>query len=235
MATRDEIKLMEQAAQKLQDWAKLPAEKAMPPFMLGHVVVMLPELDELDTVVTYLEYHKPELAKSLTDERNRLKQLAIESNQAPKGMVQGATLLTTQKQAERLAKKLRYVAQLLQVKPAETKQQESQEEYGQDIIESKEQPWDEDNPDYMANSEAIVTFTKNRMKLSALSKLLIPDGSIRYMRKGQRAKVHIGDFRDYASKRYVPDALANEIADEILAEREAQQEEMKRRKNRTGK
>jgi hypothetical protein len=112
---------------------------------------------------------------------------------------------------------------------------EDQEKAGQGNIESKEQPWDENNLDYMQNSEAIATFTKSKMALSALSKLLDPNGSIRYMRKGQRARVHIGDFRDYASKHYVPDKLANEIADEVLANRAAQREEEDRRKRRTGK
>jgi hypothetical protein len=114
-------------------------------------------------------------------------------------------------------------------------QQKSQEEAGQGETESKEQPWDEDDLDYMSNSEAITTFTNSKMPLSTLSKLLTPDGPIRYMRKGQRAKVHIGDFREYAKEHYIPDALANEIADEVLANREAQKEQMKRRKNRTGK
>ena len=35
------------------------------------------------------------------------------------------------------------------------------------------------------------------MKLPALSKLLTPDGPIRYMRKGQRCKMHVNDFLTY--------------------------------------
>lgn len=107
---------------------------------------------------------------------------------------------------------------------------------GMDIKEeSMEVPWDDDNPDYMLNSEAITTFTGSKMPLSKLSKLLTPDGPMHYMRKGQRCKVHIGEFRNYASKQYVSDEIANEIADEVLADREARRKVIDRKKKRTGK
>jgi len=87
----------------------------------------------------------------------------------------------------------------------------------------------------MPNSEAVVEFTGGKMPLPKLSKLLTPNGSIRYMRKtGKGCKVHIGDFRDYARQHYVPDKLLGEAVDEILTNREAQKEEMKRHKNKTG-
>ena len=54
------------------------------------------------------------------------------------------------------------------------------------------------------------------------------------MRKGQRCKVHIGDFREYAQNRYPPDEIANEIADLVLADREALKKQMKKKKNKTG-
>jgi len=104
--------------------------------------------------------------------------------------------------------------------------------------ESKEQLWNPDDLDYMENSEAVKTFTKSKMFLSTLSKLLKPNGQIRYMRKrGVGCKVHIGDFREYclSSTKYLPDKLASEIADEILANREAEKETIKHMKDITGK
>jgi hypothetical protein len=55
------------------------------------------------------------------------------------------------------------------------------------------------------------------------------------MRKGQRCRVHIGDFREYANQHFLPDELANEIADEILAGREFRQKQIDQKKQRTGK
>ncbi|MBN2594799.1 MAG: hypothetical protein JXA81_14930 [Sedimentisphaerales bacterium] len=113
---------------------------------------------------------------------------------------------------------------------------ELQEKTGQGETESKEQFWNKNDIEYMTNSEAITTFTDSKMKLPALTKLLnSPNNTIRFMRKGQRCRVHIGDFREYAQKHYVSDALANEIADEVLANREALKEKMRRNKKRTGK
>jgi len=98
-----------------------------------------------------------------------------------------------------------------------------------------EQTWRNDAPDYIPNSEAVVIFTKSKMPLSSLTKLLKdPNNKIRYMRKGQRCKVHIGDFREYAQNRYPPDEIANEIADLVLADREALKKQMKKKKNKTG-
>ena len=75
-----------------------------------------------------------------------------------------------------------------------------------------EVPWDNNNPDYMAASDAIVHFTDDQISLPQLSKLLRPDGRIRYMRKkgpqatGQktrcRLKVHKVDFRQWTEFRY---------------------------------
>jgi len=107
---------------------------------------------------------------------------------------------------------------------------------GKDHAVGCEQPWDNDDSAYMSNSEAIVTFTSSKMPLPKLSKLLNhPNNTIRFMRKGQRCKVHIGDFRDYANQHYVSSVRANEIADDILADREAQREKEDRHKKKTGK
>ena len=69
----------------------------------------------------------------------------------------------------------------------------------------KEKPWDNNNPDYTTASDAIIFIANNQVSSSKLSKLLTPNGSIRYMRKkgpqpnGQRTtsrlKVHKDDFK----------------------------------------
>jgi hypothetical protein len=104
----------------------------------------------------------------------------------------------------------------------------------QETKSDKDQPWRDDALDYISNSEAIVKFTDSKMPLSKLSKLLRPDGPIRYMRKGQRCKVHIGDFREYARKRYPPDEDAAEIAAEYWADIQARKEEEKARRQKRG-
>ncbi len=88
----------------------------------------------------------------------------------------------------------------------------------------KEQPWVEDAPDYMLLSEAIVKFAGGKPALPTLSKKVgkIP---VRYMRRGRRCKVHIGDFREYAQKHYLSDGLAAEITDEYMADIEARKAE----------
>ncbi|MHC4461407.1 MAG: hypothetical protein ACYS6W_02270 [Planctomycetota bacterium] len=95
---------------------------------------------------------------------------------------------------------------------------------------SKEQPWKNNIVDYMLLSEAIATFAGSKPAVSTLSKKITPDGPIRYMRRGRRCKVHIGDFREYAQKHYLSDALAAEIVDEYMADMEARKaKEGKRR------
>lgn len=74
--------------------------------------------------------------------------------------------------------------------------------------ELKEKPWDNNDPDYTAASDAIVHIANNQISSSKLSKLLTPNGLIRYMRKkglqpkGQktrcRLKVHKDDFKQWA-------------------------------------
>ncbi len=94
----------------------------------------------------------------------------------------------------------------------------------------KEVRWDPKNTDYMQASEAVVKFTDGKLPLSTLSKMLKPDGPIRYMRSGhRRCKVHIGDFRTWAEKKHPPDAVAAEIADEWLADVAARKATERRR------
>jgi hypothetical protein len=60
---------------------------------------------------------------------------------------------------------------------------------------SREQPWREEADEFLPLSEA-VKLVDDRIKLPTLSKLLVPDGEMRYMRKGHRCKVHLTDFRN---------------------------------------
>jgi len=92
---------------------------------------------------------------------------------------------------------------------------------------TKEIPWDENNPDFMPGSEAIARLADNKIALSTLSSKLKPDGDIRYMRKGQRNRVHIGDFVLYLKNEHPaltikPETL-DERAEEIIADRLAMQ------------
>jgi len=87
--------------------------------------------------------------------------------------------------------------------------------------------WNENDLNYILMSEAVVTFTENKLSLSKLSRMLTPfDGSIHYMRKGRRCKVHIADFRTWAQKEYPPDSVREEIANELLADRAARQKKI---------
>jgi hypothetical protein len=92
---------------------------------------------------------------------------------------------------------------------------------------SLRQIWNDADPDYMTNSEAVIEYTKSKMPLSTLANMLRrPDNKIRYMTKGHRSKVHIGDFRKYTAQKYPPDELAAELADEWEADRSARQVEV---------
>ena len=70
------------------------------------------------------------------------------------------------------------------------------EESGKPENASKEVDWNDDDLNYMHLTE-FETRTEKRLKLPRLSELMTPTGEIRYMRKGQRCKAHIGDFIRY--------------------------------------
>jgi hypothetical protein len=61
---------------------------------------------------------------------------------------------------------------------------------------SQEVEWDENATEYIPNSDAI-KLSGGKISLTMLSKILKPDGTIRYMKKSQRCKVHIRDFQAY--------------------------------------
>ena len=96
---------------------------------------------------------------------------------------------------------------------------------GADAGDTKKVKWDDKDTNYMANSDAIVQFTKSKCSLSKLSTTLKPNGEIRYMRKpGLGCRVHIGDFRLWAEQKYpklfIPEKEKQELLDETLSERE---------------
>ena len=197
----------------------------------------------INNLITEFNYSHPKIAAEIKNLSNNLVNKAIEWDKLARAKQKSQNWIDpyylnpveVKDAANALLYKLKHIGGLVQAYDGKQQEIKSQGNAGQGSIKSKEQAWEENNPDYMSNSDAIANFTNSKMTLSALSKLLVPDGSIRYMRKGRRCKVHIGDFREYAKGRYVPDALANEIADEVLANREAQQEMERERKRRTGK
>jgi hypothetical protein len=59
---------------------------------------------------------------------------------------------------------------------------------------SQQQSWANDAPEYLSLSE-IRKLIDGQLSLQTLGRLCKPDGQIRFMRRGQRCKVHISDFR----------------------------------------
>lgn len=89
-------------------------------------------------------------------------------------------------------------------------------------VESKEQLWIDDAPDYIMNSDAVklAEFANRKISLSALSKLLEPDGPIRYMRKRRplRCRVHVGDFIAFMKTLPKVKAVEDEVTGEAIKE-----------------
>lgn len=61
---------------------------------------------------------------------------------------------------------------------------------------SQEIPWNESAEAFITGKEAIA-IADGKIAPTKLSKTCRPDGPIRYMRKGQRLRVHVGDFREW--------------------------------------
>lgn len=97
----------------------------------------------------------------------------------------------------------------------------------------KQQAWknDADAPEYIPNSEAI-KLADDRISISKLGKLLKPNGTMRYMRKGRRCKVHIEDFRKYIKtiKTLGPDMFSEEAFDKFYEGVEARKQEIRHAK-----
>ena len=100
----------------------------------------------------------------------------------------------------------------------------------------KEQPWDENNPEYMFESEALIKLADGKIPLSTLSRNLKPNGTMRYMRKGRRCKVHIGDFCQFIKNKYpqlrIDSKQIDELIDDHIAGIEARKAE-ERQKSQT--
>jgi hypothetical protein len=96
-----------------------------------------------------------------------------------------------------------------------------------------EQVWLDDAPEYLPNSEAI-KLTEGKLSLSRLSKLLNPDGAIRHMRRGQRCKVHIADFRDRI-KGLGDDMFTEKAFEGYFSGAEATKEAIRHTKEKRGK
>lgn len=94
---------------------------------------------------------------------------------------------------------------------------------GDNAGDDKKQLWEDTNLGYMYLSKAVVQFADNKGALSTWSKRVKHDqtSNIRYMTKGQRCKVHIGDFRNYIQTKHPEIEMAGEIADEFMANLEA--------------
>jgi len=70
-------------------------------------------------------------------------------------------------------------------------------------VNGMELKWQVDAPDFMFLTEAIKKLAEYKVSVSKMSRRLTPDNSmrIRYMRKAQRCKVHIGDFIRHIKER----------------------------------
>jgi hypothetical protein len=82
-----------------------------------------------------------------------------------------------------------------------------------DNSDSQELPWDDGAEAFIPNSDALKL--TGDLALTKLSKVLKPDGPIRYMRKGQRTKVHIQDFKMWC-KSQGPDMFSEKAFDEYF-------------------
>lgn len=109
---------------------------------------------------------------------------------------------------------------------------EPQEKGGQGDKDSKEQTWNENDHNYIPLSEAIEKFAENKIPMPTISKQIKYDGPIRYMRKGRRCRVHMGDFREFTKQKYPTIGIEGEAAAEFIADVEAKKKEAQHRKQR---
>lgn len=94
--------------------------------------------------------------------------------------------------------------------------------------ETKEVPWSDDAPEYLPNSKA-VKLADGDLDLKQLGRLLKPNGSIRYMRKGRRTKVHLQDFVNHL-KAHEGHTITDEAVDAFVSGIEKRKLEEARRK-----
>jgi len=98
-------------------------------------------------------------------------------------------------------------------------------------VNGMELKWQDDAPDFMFLTEAIKKLAEDKISVSTMSRSLTPNNSmrIRYMRKAQRCKVHIGDFMRYIKER---DYFTDEAIGAYLEGVEKRKEKIRQEKNR---
>jgi len=104
---------------------------------------------------------------------------------------------------------------------AEKQDGEAGDEKSAQNSKSKEQIWDDNNHDYEYNSKVIQSLSDDlQITLATLSKLLKPDGQIRYMRKNRRCKVNVAELVSYLNAQKRRDNFS-EKAFEVMEKRKA--------------
>jgi len=76
------------------------------------------------------------------------------------------------------------------------------------------QPWSDDDWDYMFLSDAIARLADGGITVKNASKQITESGPVRFMRKGRRCKVRMGDFRRWWQARPVTDAVIDRQLEE---------------------
>ena len=75
---------------------------------------------------------------------------------------------------------------------------------------SKQLDWSDDEDGFVSLKQAIAMLPSEKApSLSPAGKRLKPDGSVRYMRKGRRTKVHVNDWMKYYNGMYHPPSDAD--------------------------
>jgi len=108
------------------------------------------------------------------------------------------------------------------------------------VKDGSEMYWQDEAPEYISNAGALLIAlglpTPIRMELYELTRLLTPNGEIRYMRKNRRCKVRVGDWMAYLDKEQheiqkareydrrgeaEKDAVAEDVTDDVVAPEDA--------------
>lgn len=100
--------------------------------------------------------------------------------------------------------------------------------FGRGETDKLELPWDNAAEGFVTGKEA-VALSKGKLNPPALSKALTPTGTMRYMRKGQRCKIHLEDLRTYLES-LADERDSFEIVDEYVDEVERRKTEASRQR-----
>ncbi len=220
-------------ADALDRLSKIPDLPLYPPY--SHTLERDLKRANLEVVQRWLEFDKTpahadrfmdnvllvvKQLRNLEDEALKLPQTQWPSSDftlSQLGGIEGNKLQWEFEQVKERANELaRYLRQLAWMIRSESKTGKETK------IDTKEQLWIEDAPDYIMSSDAVklAEFANRRLSLSVLSKVLEPDGPIRYMRKRSplRCKVHIGDFIAFMKTLPLIRTTAEHINSEIIDE-----------------